>query len=257
VACGRLWGGDLRRKFFANFGHYAGPVTLGAVTGPGADMLPWDRSRCHHGEDVRCSGRRGCRVEREAARRWNATAAERWRRMHRAVSQRVRREFGSGSLVLLARVWEFQSRGVLHVHPVLGLKTPRNRRAAERYLQLLAEAAPRYGFGHCERKLDSRPGQRVAAYLSSYFVGGRGRKTDVRVTVTHPDVPSSIAYVSTELTQATGVTMRHLRRRRYLFALIESGRLRLYEGESVDVDTGELSNENPLRAVLASVVLQT
>lgn len=245
----------MRRKLFANCGHYRGRVTLGAVTGPGTAALPWDRSRCSHAPDVKCSGKLGCVVDRAHAKAWNKTAPGRWREMHRVATQRVRRRHGAGALVLIARVWEFQSRGVLHVHPVLGLATPGNRRAAKAYLELLSELAPMYGFGHCQRKLESKPGQSVAAYLSAYFVGGRGRKLDIRETVKHPDVPAHVVYVSRHLTQATGVTMRFLRRKRYLFVLLERGVIRLYPGEEIDVMTGELRGDTRSRDLVAELGL--
>jgi hypothetical protein len=255
--CGVLWAGDQRVKLFANFDHYDGPVTLGAVTAPGRDVLPYDRSRCQHDPGVRCSGKLGCRVHRRAAKRFNRRAPGNWRRMHQRVSQQVRREHGA-ALHFLGRTWEFQARGVLHVHPVLGLRTPANRRAAERYLQLLDQVAADYGFGFTERKLESRPGQRAAAYLASYLATGKGGKTAITETVQHSDVPPQVVYVAPMLTRETGVTMRFLRRRRYLHMLLETGRLRIFEGESIDVMTGELIDVSPVRALVARAVqLQT
>lgn len=124
-----------------------------------------------------------------------------------------------GKAVLLARVFEKQNRGVLHVHPVLGFKTPAERHAAHLYAAYLAQYTNKYGFGFSERRLSSASGKRVAAYLSSYFVIGKKRKATLQESVMAPDMPRSIIHVSTALTQATGVTMRELRFRRFVWFL--------------------------------------
>lgn len=170
-----IWAGDQRRKLFDNLGAYeGGEVVVLAATGPGADALPWDQKHCRSLGKHKHSGPRGCRVDRLAARLWNETASQRWRDLHRQVYIAVCRQGVRPRL--LARVFELQRRGVLHVHPVLGFKTPAERHAAHLYAEHLSRLAPRYGFGHTERKLQSRSPKRIAAYLSSYFVTGRRGK---------------------------------------------------------------------------------
>jgi len=215
-----LWAGDQRRKLFENLAAYeGGNVVVLAVTGPGADVLPWDEKHCRAlGEHVH-SGPRGCRVDRLAARLWNETAPQRWRDLHRQVYISVRRQGVRPRL--LARVFELQRRGVLHVHPVLGFKTPAERHAAHLYAKYLFGLAPRYGFGHTERKLASRSAKRIAAYLSSYFVTGKRGKLSLQDSVMSPEMPRSIIHVSTELTRRTGVTMRELRFRRFVWFLAD------------------------------------
>lgn len=255
--CGQLWAADVRVKLFRNLESYDGEVTLSAVTAPGQDVLPWDRSRCTHALGEVCSGKKGCRVDRAAARQWNRTAPRRWRELHRVASQRCRRRYGAGSLVLVGRVWEFQARGVLHVHPLLGVATPVNRAAADAYLQLLQDLGGKYGFGFSEGRVRRMSGRACAAYVSSYFVGGKGRKLDIRETVRHPEVPGHVVHVSTRLTQRTRVTMRYLRRRRYLHMLLESGAIRIYDGDQVDVDTGELTEGRVRKQLVELGVLTT
>jgi hypothetical protein len=75
--------------------------------------------------------------------------------------------FGSGSLVLLARVWELQRRGVLHVHPVLGYATPRQRAAAEHYRERLDTLRCRYDFGYVAQHVRPMTTSAAAAYLSA------------------------------------------------------------------------------------------
>src|SRR5438270_4354624 len=116
----RVWAGDQRRKLFANLESYGGEVLMSAVTAPGAAELPWDEAACVGLGPHQHSGMLGCRVRQGAADEWNRSAPERWRRLHRRAYQETVRRTGPGSVRLLVRVWEIQTRGVLHVHPVLG-----------------------------------------------------------------------------------------------------------------------------------------
>jgi len=210
-----LWAGDQRRKLFENLGAYDGESVVLAVTAPGADQLPWDEHHCRRLGVHTHSGLLGCRVVPRLARQWNQSASDRWRRLHRRVYQAVCRHRVRPRL--LVRAFERQHRGVLHVHPVLGVRTPADRHAAQLYARYLSEFAPHYGFGFTERKLASRSGKRVAAYLSSYFVTGKKGKLSLQESVMAADMPRSIIHVSTELTQKTGVTMRELRFRRFVW----------------------------------------
>ena len=110
-----------------------------------------------------------------------------------------------------------QTRGVLHVHPVIAYGTARQMAGARFYLGRLAELAPRYGFGFVERKVKPQPAGNAAAYLSSYFVKGRHGKATLWESARSPAMPRSIVHVSTDLTLRTGCTMRVLRVKRALF----------------------------------------
>jgi len=227
----------VRRKLFANFGHYTGQVAIITVTGPGQDVIPWDRSRCTHPAGERCGGRKGCKAAKGPARWWNVRARWQWRELHRKAAQNVRRRKDGKGLQILGRVWEYQRRGVLHVHVVVGVDQGVNRHAARLYTEQLQRLHGEHGFGWPDGKWSSYRGQNAAAYLASYFIEGKGRKATVRETVTEIDVPSQVVYVSTNLTRATGVTMRSLRRDRYMHVLrreLERGAL------VIDVETGEL-----------------
>jgi len=172
---GRIWAGDQRRKQFVNLGHYGdtqpcdvqAQVVLGAVTAPGVEDLPWGTDHCAAIGEHQCSGLLGCRVSAEAATEWNRSAPKRWRDLHRQATIRCNR--AGLRPWLLARVWEEQRRGVLHVHPVFAFSTPAEKTAARTYMRHLAELAPRYGFGNVERKLRPMEAKAAAAYLSSYF----------------------------------------------------------------------------------------
>ena len=128
---GPVWAGDQRQKLFRNLETLRGDILLSAVTAPGADELPWDEQACAALGEHKHSGKLGCRVDRVAARAWNESAAQRWRRLHRRAYQETVKRVGKGSVWLVARVWEMQARGVLHVHPVLAYGTARQMAGAK------------------------------------------------------------------------------------------------------------------------------
>ncbi|MEA2218546.1 MAG: hypothetical protein QOJ35_1172 [Solirubrobacteraceae bacterium] len=206
-----IWAGDQRQKLFRNLEAFSGNVLISAVTAPGADQMPWDESICDAlGAHQHADGL-GCRVDGSVSGRWNRDAPAAWRRLHRRAYQETVRRCGPGSVLLLARVWELQARGLLHVHPVLGYDTAAQMAGARSYLARLAELAPKYGFGfvHSKRELvKAMPAKNAAVYLSSYFVKGRRGKTALWESVRSSAMPRSIIHVSTKLTLQTGCTMR-------------------------------------------------
>lgn len=217
---GPVWAGDQRQKLFRNLETLPGDILLSAVTAPGAGLLPWDTQQCAALGEHRHSGKLGCRVSRVAAREWNESAADRWRRLHRRAYQDAVKRVGKRSVFLVARVWEMQARGVLHVHPVLAFGTARQMAGARCYLARLAELAPQYGFGfvhHSPKHVKPQPAQNAAAYLSSYFVKGKRGKETLWESARSPAMPRSIVHVSVKLTQQTGCTMRTLRLKRAIF----------------------------------------
>jgi len=216
---GLIWAGDQRQKLFRNLEAVRGEIVLGAVTAPGAGELPWDERACSGLGDHEHSGSRGCRVDGSAAREWNESAPGRWRRLHRRAYQDTVKRYGLHSVWMVARVWEMQMRGVLHVHPVLAHVTARQRAGARCYVERLAELAPQYGFGFVERKVKPQPAVNAAAYLSSYFVKGRRGKATLWESVRSAAMPRSIVHVSVRLTQETGCTMRLLRFGRYVWVV--------------------------------------
>jgi hypothetical protein len=187
-----------------------------AVTAPGVNEgMAWDENRCAALGTHRHSGELGCRVRTGPAMRWNETAAKRWRAMHREAYQRCQRD--GLRPWLLVRVWEMQKRGLLHVHPVLAYSTAEEKRSADRYVAHLDAIRRRHGFGYVERKRRVREPRAAAAYLSSYFVTGKGKKVSLQESVQSNWMPRSIIHVSVRLSQRSGITMRTLRIKRYLF----------------------------------------
>jgi hypothetical protein len=240
-----LWAGDTRRKLLVNVEAYGGAVALVTVTAPGARDLPWDESVCAHLGKHRHSGKLGCKVDERAAHLWNLQAPGDWRRLHRKASTRARRaqlrycekagiEPGD-PWAIIAREWEFQARGVLHMHAVVPMATPEERAASRAYVDCLRDLGERHAFGFVDRKLEVVPAQRAARYVAKYIAAvdsGSGKIT-LSETVTHRDVPRHVTYVSRRLTMRTGVTMRSLRRKRYAWWLI--GQI----SDSIDAETSE------------------
>jgi len=204
-----LWAGDWRRVITAAL-ELVEDVALITVTAPGtAEGLAWDRSRCQHDPDVPCSGKLGCRTVEQAARVWNRSAERRWAQLHRAAAERARRRTGRRGLIVAAKAWERQQRGVDHLHLVVPYRFA-DRRLIEAYVAALKELAPKYWFGFVDLQ---RPGRgsnyRAAAYLAKYV-----SKATFEGLGPYARRPF---YVSQRLTLKSGVTMRRLRLKRWLF----------------------------------------
>jgi hypothetical protein len=192
-----------------------------SVTAPGSDLYPFDPRFCSHSPSQRCSGTFGCRVDPKMAQAFNKAAGRWWSELHRAAKVRADRATGHKGK-LLARVWEKQKRGLAHVHGVIGVESVVERAWAEAYVTALQEMAPRYGFGFVDgwHKIGRKlwPGDQAGAYLSSYFLGGRGKKSSITENVQAGDLPRLVVFISRNLTRRTGCTMRNLRNARRLWA---------------------------------------
>lgn len=179
------------------------------VTAPGADRLPWGCS-VDHGP---CSGWKGCQVEQAAADRWNESAPARWALLW----QRVRNVLRGEGLVILAKVWEPQSRGVGHLHLVVPVEVHRA------VVRVLKESAADYGFGFVDDGRGVRAGSpaiAAGAYVASY-IGDGGKIEGVCEAIREGVIPSRSFYVAPAI--SGGITMRHLRLRRRAWAVLHLG----------------------------------
>ncbi len=214
-SCGVVWLADTRIRAVAAGAELRTAVALVSVTAPGRDVLPWDSS--------------GDRVQAAAAREWNRAAPANWSRLHACAARQARLVAADqgADWRLLFKAWEYQRRGVLHLHLVVPAGTPGERRASEAYVSALVARASRYGFGFVDRgKLPERgarrstrslspvlPG-RAAAYVTSYVASSGAGKGGVGEVAAAQGVPGAVLYVANVLTRASGVTMRSLRERR-------------------------------------------
>jgi hypothetical protein len=214
------WARDTRRRLFVNLERLKLSVMF-SVTAPGADLYPFDPRSCSHSPGERCSGARGCRVAPEVAEGFNRHAGEWWSELHRAAKTRADRATRFKG-TLATRVWEKQKRGLAHLHGVVSVESPAHLRWAEAYINALRELAPRYGFGFVDgwHKVGRKfwPGVQAAAYLSSYFIGGRHHKAQITENVLAGDLPRLVVFIGRDLTRSTGCTMRSLRHARRLWA---------------------------------------
>lgn len=203
-----LWLGDVKRLLLTNLLAYGGRCWMVTVTAPGSDVLPWDHE----------TGK----VESESAELWNRTAQRRWSELHRWAGQATAREFGS-SWHSLARVWQLQSRGVLHLHLVLAFETPEEQAASWFYVRKLRQRRAEFGFGYIDaRDRDGKAGKstvmephRAGGYLSRYL----GESSQLVEALALRDRPRRLVQVSRRLLAITGCTMRRLRRVRFLWWL--------------------------------------
>ena len=109
------------------------------------------------------------------------------------------------------------------MHPVFHVYSPGDVEVAKCYLRHVARLGRRHGFGfvgeEAGRSMQVMSGDRAAAYLSSYFVRGKGLKATLQENARNPHLPRMLIWVSPTLTRPTGVTMRNLRRCRQLWAV--------------------------------------
>ena len=92
------------------------------------------------------------------------------------------------------------------------------------YLSHLARLAPTPWFGFVGEKkgksMKTMSGDRAAAYLSSYFVRGKGTKATLQENARNPHLPRMLIWVSPGPDRRHGITMRNLRRCRQLWPYV-------------------------------------
>lgn len=178
------------------------------VTAPGAELLPW---ACV--EDHQHSGRLGCQVDRAAADRWNESAPARWAMLW----QRVRNGLRASGVLVVAKVWEPQARGVGHLHLVVPVEVHRA------VVAVLKDQAADYGFGFVD---DGRgvpagaPAAAAGAYVASY-IGSGGKVEAVCDAIREGVIPARSFFVAPSISD--GMTMRFLRLRRRAWAVLHAG----------------------------------
>jgi hypothetical protein len=212
----RLWNGKcydsrcktnserhLRRHAFRireNLKLFVGDVAMLTITAPGSDLLPWD----------------GLRVNSESAWGWNYSMFDRWASLRDVASRYARRKVPGVRSGILVVVPELQSRGVLHLHVVLGAECVLDRRWCEQFVIAIRKNSVRYSFG---RQVDfhrsnwgpvqDRGVSRYVAKLGSYLT----KSVSLREQWESYNLPARAFYVSRRLTEKTGLTIRMLRRR--------------------------------------------
>jgi hypothetical protein len=224
---------DQAERLRVNLAAWDGKTCLVTLTAPGADVLPWDRSKCPAGAHE-CSGRLGCRVHWISAASWNATVTRRLGDLLKLAREQTRRRHGRNARVyVLGYVCEAQKRGVFHPHVVLGYRTAADRAALETFRRALRRRRGSHGFGTGRRgsfdagKPDRFRASDAGRYISKYLRPDGAKTSFVplleavsRITPRDPETGRHKhlvrpVYVSPTLTRLTGVTMGYLRFRRW------------------------------------------
>jgi hypothetical protein len=217
-----LWMGDVTRLLRENFAVGPAEVFLITVTAPGANRFPCSRETCGHKGKHHQRQADGCRVDPRAAERWNKTCEKRWSEVHRRARQRVRRQ--GHDLAFLARVFQMQARGLLHIHIAVGYEGFQQQTAAMAYVKALKELTPDYGFGFVDGRNRGDGStvmarERAAHYLSPYLGStavSMAEQSQFGKAVSSRLVNRPV-FVSHRLTAMTRCTMRNLRRVRFLY----------------------------------------
>src|SRR5829696_7515820 len=167
--------GDVARLLRENLAVGPESVWLLTATAPGAKVLPCSTYTCGKKGRHAQRSRDGCRVDGRAAQEWNRTCSYRWSQLHRRARQVVRRQ--GLDLFFVARVFQMQVRGVLHVHVVVGHETQEQRDAAWAYRQALKDLAPEWQFGNVDGRNVGDGStvmrrERATSYLSPYLGNG-------------------------------------------------------------------------------------
>ena len=94
------------------------------------------------------------------------------------------------------------------MHPVFHVHRPADVEVARCYLRHVARLGAPHGFGFVGEKagksMQHVSGDRAAAYLSSYFVRGRGTKATLQENARNPHLPRMLIWVSPNAGAADG-----------------------------------------------------
>jgi hypothetical protein len=240
-SCGRRWCDAVRPSWASSFRS----VIHGAldayceIYGSEAKLLQgvltcsaepwwWDRSKCSHGPNVPCSGPRGCRVLDSVAEEqrllWSVRRRETLNLARTSAIRQLRREGWAEATwpSLLVWVLEDQSRGVPHLHFVLGHTTALEKAFARAFFRALKSAAYLQGLGHTstyERAVQEQ-GKYQAGRLHHYvtklarYLG----KAEGAAEFLFRHTGERVFYVAPWLTRISGVTMTVARLSRRVWA---------------------------------------
>ncbi|MFN8225065.1 MAG: hypothetical protein U0R50_17670 [Gaiellales bacterium] len=188
----------------------------------------WDRSKCSHGPEVVCSGPRGCRVlpsvAEEQKRLWSARRTKTLNQARTAAIRQLRREGWEVEQppTILLWVLEDQSRGVPHLHFVLGHTTGLEKAFAREFFRALKPAAYLQGLGHTstyeravleQGKYEADRLRHYVSKLARYLSKGEGAGEFLR---RHSG--ERVFYVAPWLSRLSGVTMTIARLARRVWA---------------------------------------
>jgi hypothetical protein len=240
-SCGRRWCNSVRPSWASSFRSvvHAALDSYCSLYGSEAKLLQgvltctaeswwWDRSRCRHGAEVACSGPRGCRVlesvAEEQKRLWSSRRRDTLNQARTAAVRQLKREGWSVDRwpTLLLWVLEDQSRGVPHLHFVLGHTTSIEKAFAREFFRALKPAAYMQWLGHTstyeravleQGKYEAGRLRHYISKLSRYLAKGDGSE---EFLLRHTG--ERVFYVAPWLSALSGVTMTIARLSRRVWA---------------------------------------
>jgi hypothetical protein len=240
-SCGRRWCDAVRPSWAASFRSvihsaldaycelYGSEAKLlqGVLTCT-AEPWWWDRSKCSHGPELPCSGPRGCRVLDSVAEEqrllWSARRRETLNMARTYAIRQLRREGWAEERwpTLLVWVLEDQSRGVPHLHFVLGHTTALEKAFARAFYRELKSAAYVQGLGHTStyERAVLEQGKYEAGRLRNYvaklarYLG----KAEGAAEFLFRHTGERVFYVAPWLSRLSGVTMTVARLSRRVWA---------------------------------------
>lgn len=218
--CGDRWQKDQRVMAVAAAEHVPDTVALVTVTAPGSAYFADAAWRWVGGP---------WRLKRW----WNEEARSAWRDLHLWASRPLRgwaKKQAPGWRVLF-RSWEYQKRGLLHLHLVLPYSTPEEKRVTDLYVWNLWSGARAHEFGYVMAGDTGTPpswarpprvkpanGTDAARYVCKYVASTGAGKEGMRDVAQRTAQRGSVLYVAPALTRRSGVTMTGLRNRRRIWA---------------------------------------
>jgi hypothetical protein len=201
-------------------------------------------------------------------RDWNRRAPWLWSRMDRRAKGRLRRQ--GLKLRPVARVAQRQRRGLDHLHLVVLLEHDRDRAALAAYVAHLKELAPLYRFGFVDDPLlarhpkgpDGRPNRSMpkrtrvfesAAIAGRYLCRYLTESNQLASMIEAGDHGFRALWVAPDLTQASGVNVRRLRRVRHAYFVVKA----LEQGSrpTLPVWWGDLRERVAVKALLRPAAL--
>lgn len=215
------WARDTRRRLLENLRIV--PLTvMFSLTAPGADLYPFDPRFCSHLPRQRCSGALGCRVDPAAAEAFKQAggrvvepAASRGEGSGRPSNRAQEGSCSRGSGRSRSAGSPTSTASSLQVHKSSERGLRRTSRRYGRWPRGTASASSTAGTRSAPKFW---PGEQAGAYLSSYFVRGRGRRLRSPKRFSPGDMPRVVVFVGRSLTQIPGCTMLSLRHARRLWA---------------------------------------
>jgi hypothetical protein len=200
------------------------------LTAPGADVLPWDQSRCHHSRGVRCSGELGCVVEEHALAVWHDDLGRRLSRVFEDVRRALcpgetgRRVADRSVRFEYMRTYEPQRRGAMHVHMMGRVE---GAASARRVVAAFKAAAADHGFGEQLRVdqvdlSDSGNAARAAGYCAKYNTKSADALPDVQRLNRETGEIRTGGMRSWSASRAWGDTMKETRLRRCRWAALNA-----------------------------------